>query len=516
MILLPFLLYIVTPITLAYIFHARKLRKSRNNQVDGVRKALNLESVSGKKFVGFFHPYCNAGGGGERVLWTAIAFMQRTQPDVISVVYSGDVDASKEQIVEKVKSRFDIGLSASSLHFVFLHSRRLVEDKTWPRFTLLAQSLGSMYLAWEAMSKFIPDLYVDTMGYAFTFPVVAWLTGVPIGAYVHYPTISTDMLARVEARTSWHTNSDSISSSPVLSSGKLFYYRAFMYIYSRCLRRADFLMVNSTWTKNHIDSILQHTDGLFDTLDSAAEALLTPFAIIASLSLPTPASHPHKMPKEALRIYPPCDTRSMASFPLEGRERIILSIAQFRPEKDHAMQIKALDALLRAHPEYKSSPHPLRLVLIGGVRNDGDRARVEGLQTLARDLGVSDFLEFIVNASYQDMLTYLSRSSVGIHTMVDEHFGINVVEFMAAGVIPVAHASAGPFLDIVLPVDGMPTGFHARTVDEFAQALHDALSLSSTDDIAMRKRGRESAVQRFSELEFEKGWEASGWKRWLR
>ena len=44
----------------------------------------------------------------------------------------------------------------------------------------------------------------DTMGYAFTFPVVVWLTraSVPIGAYVHYPTISTDMLARVQGE-SW-------------------------------------------------------------------------------------------------------------------------------------------------------------------------------------------------------------------------------------------------------------------------------------------------------------------------
>ena len=30
----------------------------------------------------------------------------------------------------------------------------------WPQFTLLGQSLGSMYLAWEAMSKLIPDLYI--------------------------------------------------------------------------------------------------------------------------------------------------------------------------------------------------------------------------------------------------------------------------------------------------------------------------------------------------------------------
>ncbi len=27
----------------------------------------------------FFHPYCNAGGGGERVLWSAINAMQQQQ-----------------------------------------------------------------------------------------------------------------------------------------------------------------------------------------------------------------------------------------------------------------------------------------------------------------------------------------------------------------------------------------------------------------------------------------------------
>jgi len=47
--------------------------------------------------------YSNAGGGGERVLWTAVTLMQRTEPDVISVIYSGDTDASKEQIIAKAK-----------------------------------------------------------------------------------------------------------------------------------------------------------------------------------------------------------------------------------------------------------------------------------------------------------------------------------------------------------------------------------------------------------------------------
>jgi hypothetical protein len=45
----------------------------------------------------------NSGGGGERVLWTAIAAIQRTQPDIVNVVYTGDVDSSKQAIIHAVK-----------------------------------------------------------------------------------------------------------------------------------------------------------------------------------------------------------------------------------------------------------------------------------------------------------------------------------------------------------------------------------------------------------------------------
>lgn len=43
---------------------------------------------------------------------------------------------------------------------------------------------------------------------------------------------------------------------------------------------------------------------------------------------------------------------------------------------------------------------------------------------------VQEYVEFMINASYPVMLSYLERASVGLHTMVDEHFGISVVEFM--------------------------------------------------------------------------------------
>jgi len=61
----------------------------------------------------------------------------------------------------------------------------------------------------------------DTMGYAFTFHIVSILTGVNVGAYVHYPTISTEMIHRVESRVALHNNSASVSSSSFLTQGKL-------------------------------------------------------------------------------------------------------------------------------------------------------------------------------------------------------------------------------------------------------------------------------------------------------
>ena len=65
------------------------------------------------------------------------------------------------------------------------------------------------------------------MGYAFTFHVIHWLgqAKIPIGAYVHYPTISTEMLKRVKSRKAWHTNDGTISSSSTLSKVKLLYVR---------------------------------------------------------------------------------------------------------------------------------------------------------------------------------------------------------------------------------------------------------------------------------------------------
>ena len=62
---------------------------------------------------------------------------------------------------------------------------------------MLGQSLGSLALGVEALMSFVPSIYIDTMGYSFTMPLFKYCGASLVGCYVHYPTISTDMLAQV-------------------------------------------------------------------------------------------------------------------------------------------------------------------------------------------------------------------------------------------------------------------------------------------------------------------------------
>merc|ERR1740124_2100670 len=67
--------------------------------------------------------------------------------------------------------------------------------------------------------------------------------------------------------------------------------------------------------------------------------------------------------------------------------------------------------------------------------NMGDEARVSELKELASSLGVSKSVHFVLNQPYPVLKQLFGQASVGIHTMWNEHFGIGVVEMMAAGLI---------------------------------------------------------------------------------
>ncbi|CAI7922784.1 unnamed protein product, partial [Closterium sp. NIES-53] len=136
--------------------------------------------------------------------------------------------------------------------------------------------------------------------------------------------------------------------------------------------------------------------------------------------------------------------------------KYIISVAQFRPEKNHALQLRAFAQAIKPAPpsdptadaqsepdrtaSTPSEPNPMagvRLKLVGSSRHREDENRIELLGCLAVSLGIERRVDFITNTPFRELQQLLGGATCGIHTMWDEHFGISVVEYMAAAAVPI-------------------------------------------------------------------------------
>jgi len=171
----------------------------------------------------------------------------------------------------------------------------------------------------------------------------------PIIAYIHYPTISASMLQRISTRSTTYANSSTITSSTWRSTAKTLYYRLFTFFYTSALRiiPPTFIAVNSSWTKAHVEALLatRSVEGALPGLGFIS-ALVDLGSMVVGWNLPTPKGI-NQPPKADLdtpisntpisnahtgvrRIYPPCDVDPLRAFPLDGRQKVVFSCAQFR------------------------------------------------------------------------------------------------------------------------------------------------------------------------------------------
>nr|CAG4646314.1 EOG090X07J8 [Macrothrix elegans] len=421
--------------------------------------------INGRTVVGFFHPYCNAGGGGERVLWCAVRAMQSKYSDCHIVIYTGD-NVPAEALLQNAKQKFNVDIKNNNLEFVTLYKRNWVEASRYPHFTLIGQSLGSLVLGFEALMKLVPDIFIDTMGYAFTFPLFYLLGGSTIACYVHYPTISTDMLGRVAKRTAAFNNNSFIANSTILSRAKLWYYELFAMLYGFVGRFSQAIMVNSSWTEDHINQIW-------------------------------------KVPLKTFKIYPPCDVKEFLEIPVDSNPESIriIAVAQFRPEKDHPLMIRSFYKLMDLLTDEEKAR--VKLVLVGSCRNEEDRQRVEDYKRLSKHFNLDCHTEFYINVEFDELKRLLEESTIGLHTMWNEHFGISVVECMASGLIMLAHKSGGPMMDILLQSKGsQPIGFLASDELEYADIMCMIIRMDPSKREKIREAARNS-VARFSDETFQ-------------
>ncbi len=115
------------------------------------------------------------------------------------------------------------------------------------------------------------------------------------------------MLQKVREQRSDFNNSQAISKSPLLSKAKLCYYYIVFIIYKIIGKFVDFAQANSTWTHEHMKKI-------WPSLYKSGK--LT-------------------------KLYPPCtvDRLLVLRKPDPTNEIKIMSLAQFRPEKQQHLQL---------------------------------------------------------------------------------------------------------------------------------------------------------------------------------
>ncbi|EIE21183.1 glycosyl transferase [Coccomyxa subellipsoidea C-169] len=427
-----------------------------------------------QKSIGFFHPFADSGGGGERVLWCAVRAIQDAHPEYQILIYC-QAGSTPQALCARASAAFLLDVNAT-FQVVPLTCCHLILPETYPRWTMLRQALGSIQLAYDGLLQAVPKVMVDTSGWAFMYPLFR-LAGCRVASYTHYPTISTDMLQRVTSRQATYNNDVAVAGSPLMSLVKVVYYYIFAAAYGAVGGCTNVVMVNSSWTRGHVSR-------LWWTFT------------------------------QPLLVYPPCNVSHLAALPLDRKLKslFLVSLAQFRPEKDQAKQLRAFAmARQRAaaqvmHPDEDSSHAVLaaRLKVVGSCRNHEDNERVAQLKGLSSELGLDACVDFCVNAPFSEVQQLLGGAVGGLHTMVDEHFGISIVEYMAAGVIPIAHNSAGPKMDIIKTDTWDRVGFLCETEEEYARAIFEVLSMDQSKRMGIAAAARRRASE-FSDEHFKDG-----------
>nr|VZI14070.1 unnamed protein product [Spirometra erinaceieuropaei] len=162
--------------------------------------------------------------------------------------------------------------------------------------------------------------------------------------------------------------------------------------------------------------------------------------------------------------------------------------------QQHALQILAFARFIKTLSPTGPPPDcPYRLILVGGSRDDADAVRVEKLRELVEQLGLSDVVDFHVNAAWDTLGKLFQHSSINLHSMVDEHFGI------AQGRLPAAAGEALPSKPTV--------GFLATTETEYARLFEYVLvRMNPAQRQAIGEAAAARASTMFSEAAFIRGW----------
>jgi alpha-1,2-mannosyltransferase len=279
------------------------------------------------------------------------------------------------------------------------------------------------------------DLVINTHGNALPY---SGISNVPYIIYLHFPTL---LIRSEEYRNMKYQSS--------------LFWKAYLKPYQvmlgrmskKAIRKSKLILTNSEFSRNAIKRLYP---------DSDPQVLYPPVDVDRF----SPALQPSGM----------------------NDSRQVLVLSRLSPEKQVENAVKTAARL----------PSDIRFRILGSLA-PSNRGYFKMLKKMVHDNGLEDRVSIQPNATNQELMHAMSDSSVYLHTMVGEHFGVSIIEAMAAGLVPVV-PSYGGCSEIV------PPDYQYGTIEEAAARIEKNVAESS----AAKRHQMHDAASQFSSAKFKK------------
>jgi glycosyltransferase involved in cell wall biosynthesis len=158
--------------------------------------------------------------------------------------------------------------------------------------------------------------------------------------------------------------------------------------------------------------------------------------------------------RKPIVVYPPVEVETFsAAAKGKKREDKVVSCGRYSPEKNYEYMLEAAKRLTN-----------VKFAVVGSFSGEKSTKYYEKLCFLKSENSLAN-VELLKAVPFRDLLKLYSEAKIYMHTMKNEHFGIAVIEAMAAGLVPVVYRGGGPWEDILKAKQGY-YGFSYETPDK--------------------------------------------------
>lgn len=389
-----------------------------------VRFLKEAPEVREIKNVGLFHVPAHANGGGEKVLWAIVNKL--IEEKKYNVYIYSDKIPDKAEMIAKVNRFFGYNIQPSDFTLVELDSGYLTYSEHWKVFSRYLEAFSHALVAFEALDRFMPDIFVETFTAHFA-PITAKLLNprLKVVTYVHYPFTSP---AVIQEYFDTVLGPGVSLKARAFAALKLVYHYGLYLAYKAMGLFSDQCYTNSSWTQRHM---------VGNWGEETCQVL-----------------------------YPPCNVDEFWSQDFEAKQPVVVSLGQYRSEKRHDVQLDMMKYHLQRSPASR-----VQFKIMGsGKFEESERI----YQHLLRRVEAEQIrnVQVLKDLRFDDLMRNIKSATFGVHTMIDEHFGISVVEMLAGGLVVLAHDSAGPKDDILGNHTHAIYGLLAKDDRDFNESFH--------------------------------------------